>query len=106
MAKKKKAAKAAKPAKKPAKKKPAAPRVEKLRGLYPAIKPYNSGLLRVSDVHQIYFEECGNPKGKPAVFLHGGWAAFAQRAVHGSGGVWVVFLAVGFGEEIAPVDFL
>jgi proline iminopeptidase len=29
-------------------------------------------MLRVSDVHQIYFEECGNPKGKPAVFLHGG----------------------------------
>jgi proline iminopeptidase len=49
-----------------------APRTEKLRGLYPAIKPYNSGMLRVSDVHQIYFEECGNPNGKPAVFLHGG----------------------------------
>ena len=44
----------------------------KLRELYPAIKPYNSGHLRVSDVHQIYFEESGNPKGKPAVFLHGG----------------------------------
>jgi proline iminopeptidase len=44
----------------------------KLRELYPAIKPYNTGYLRVSDVHQIYFEESGNPKGKPAVFLHGG----------------------------------
>ncbi|HEV7716282.1 MAG TPA: prolyl aminopeptidase, partial [Steroidobacteraceae bacterium] len=33
---------------------------------------YNSGHLRVSDVHEIYFEECGNPRGKPAVFLHGG----------------------------------
>jgi proline iminopeptidase len=44
----------------------------KLRELYPAIKPYNSGFLRVSDVHQIYFEESGNPRGKPAVFLHGG----------------------------------
>jgi proline iminopeptidase len=44
----------------------------KLRELYPAIKPYNSGFLRVSDVHEIYFEESGNPKGKPAVFLHGG----------------------------------
>jgi proline iminopeptidase len=43
-----------------------------LRTLYPPIEPYNSGMLRVSDVHQIYFEECGNPKGKPAVFLHGG----------------------------------
>ena len=28
--------------------------------------------MRVSDVHEIYFEECGNPHGKPAVFLHGG----------------------------------
>jgi proline iminopeptidase len=42
------------------------------RGPYPAIEPYNSGFLRVSDVHEIYFEESGNPQGKPAVFLHGG----------------------------------
>jgi len=40
--------------------------------LYPAVRPYSSGYLRVSDVHEIYFEECGNPRGKPAVFLHGG----------------------------------
>jgi proline iminopeptidase len=39
---------------------------------YPAIKPYNSGNLRVSPVHEIYYEESGNPKGKPVVFLHGG----------------------------------
>ena len=42
------------------------------RGLYPAVEAYRTGLLRVSDVHEIYFEESGNPKGKPAVFLHGG----------------------------------
>jgi proline iminopeptidase len=42
------------------------------RGLYPRIAPFRTGFLRVSDVHQIYFEESGNPKGKPAVFLHGG----------------------------------
>ncbi len=42
------------------------------RRLYPAIKPYRTGFLRVSDLHEIYFEECGNPDGKPAVFLHGG----------------------------------
>ena len=41
-------------------------------GLYPPIKPYNSGMLRVSGVHEIYYEESGNPQGKPAVFLHGG----------------------------------
>jgi proline iminopeptidase len=42
------------------------------RRLYPPVKPYRTGFLRVSDVHEIYFEECGNPHGKPAVFLHGG----------------------------------
>ncbi len=42
------------------------------RTLYPAIKPYRTGYLRVSDVHEIYYEECGNPKGKPALFVHGG----------------------------------
>ena len=43
-----------------------------MRGLYPAIESYRSGFLRVSNIHEIYFEECGNPRGKPAVFLHGG----------------------------------
>jgi proline iminopeptidase len=43
-----------------------------LRGLYPAVKPYRTGMLRVSSEHEIYYEECGNPKGKPAVFVHGG----------------------------------
>src|SRR5579862_4303430 len=41
-------------------------------GLYPPLKPYNSGMLRVSAVHEIYYEESGNPQGKPAIFLHGG----------------------------------
>ena len=38
------------------------------------IKPYNSGFLRRlrRGINEIYFEECGNPRGKPAVFLHGG----------------------------------
>jgi proline iminopeptidase len=40
--------------------------------LYPHIEPYASGLLRVSDVHALYWEQCGNPNGKPVVFLHGG----------------------------------
>jgi proline iminopeptidase len=42
------------------------------RGLYPPIEPFRAGFLRVSDVHELYFEESGNPDGKPAVFLHGG----------------------------------
>ena len=39
--------------------------------LYPHIEPYNHGFIEV-DEHKIYYEECGNPNGKPAVFLHGG----------------------------------
>ncbi|HVN98659.1 MAG TPA: alpha/beta fold hydrolase, partial [Steroidobacteraceae bacterium] len=40
--------------------------------LYPPITPYRKGRLRVSPVHELYFEESGNPRGKPVVFLHGG----------------------------------
>ncbi len=40
--------------------------------LYPAITPYRRGRLRVSPLHELYFEESGNPRGKPVVFLHGG----------------------------------
>lgn len=40
--------------------------------LYPIPEPYESGFLKVSDLHTIYWEECGNPRGKPVVFLHGG----------------------------------
>ena len=43
-----------------------------LRGLYPPIEPYKSGKLDVGDGHQVYWELCGNPSGKPVVFLHGG----------------------------------
>ena len=39
--------------------------------LFPAIKPFDSGFIQ-KGVHEIYYEQCGNPKGKPAVFLHGG----------------------------------
>ena len=42
------------------------------QNLYYEIEPYDSGYLRVSPVHELYFEQCGNPSGKPAVFLHGG----------------------------------
>ena len=40
--------------------------------LFPEIEPYRRGKLRVSALHTLYFEECGNPRGKPLVFLHGG----------------------------------
>lgn len=43
-----------------------------MREFYPEIEPFNTGFLKVSDLHSIYFEEAGNPQGKPVVFVHGG----------------------------------
>lgn len=40
--------------------------------MYPSIEPYKHGYLDSGDGHQIYWELCGNPQGKPVVFLHGG----------------------------------
>ena len=42
------------------------------RTLYPEIEPYDTGMLKVSDLHTLHYEQCGNPDGKPVVFLHGG----------------------------------
>jgi proline iminopeptidase len=47
---------------------PGSPRLS----LYPEIVPYRTGRLKVSDVHELYYEECGTPSGKPVVMLHGG----------------------------------
>ncbi len=43
-----------------------------MRELYPPIEPSRSGHLAVSDLHQVYWEESGNPSGTPVVFVHGG----------------------------------
>jgi pimeloyl-ACP methyl ester carboxylesterase len=43
-----------------------------LRKAYPESEPYLTGRLRVSELHELYYEECGNPHGKPVVLLHGG----------------------------------
>ena len=40
--------------------------------LHPAIEPFETGMLDVGDGHHVYWERCGNPRGKPAIFLHGG----------------------------------
>lgn len=40
--------------------------------LYPPIEPFDTGRLKVSPVHELYYEQVGNPNGKPAVFFHGG----------------------------------
>lgn len=42
------------------------------RVYYPPVEPFNVGRLKVGHGHELYFEESGNPKGKPVVFLHGG----------------------------------
>lgn len=43
-----------------------------MRQLYPSLHPYKHFTLQVDDIHELYIEECGNPDGKPIVFLHGG----------------------------------
>ena len=40
--------------------------------IFPEIEPYDSGFLKVGDIHEIYYEQSGNPQGKPIFFLHGG----------------------------------
>ena len=40
--------------------------------LYPPIGPYSTRRVAVNAVHTLYLEECGNPEGIPAIFLHGG----------------------------------
>ncbi len=54
---------------------PSAPRASgtaAATALYPAIRPYHKGRLRVSQLHELYYEESGSREGKPVVFLHGG----------------------------------
>lgn len=45
---------------------------EPIKEFFPEIEPFKTEFLKVSDIHNIYVEQCGNPKGKPIVFLHGG----------------------------------
>ena len=43
-----------------------------MRTLYPETAPYATGTLKVDERHTLYWEQCGNPDGKPVVVLHGG----------------------------------
>ena len=45
--------------------------MNQLLSLFPPLEPFNFGFME-KDNHRIYYEQCGNPDGKPAVFLHGG----------------------------------
>ncbi len=38
------------------------------RDLYPEIEPYDSGYLQVDEIHELYYEQSGNPEGNPVVF--------------------------------------
>ena len=49
-----------------------------LREFFPPLEPYAKGMLRVDDIHTLYWEECGNPQGVPMLFLHGGPGAGAS----------------------------
>jgi proline iminopeptidase len=40
--------------------------------LYPEIEPFQHARLPVDSRHSLYFEQCGNPDGKPVVIVHGG----------------------------------
>ncbi|HEY2707940.1 MAG TPA: prolyl aminopeptidase [Caulobacteraceae bacterium] len=51
---------------------PAAMSAAGRRGLYPEVEPFSAGWLPTGGLHEIYYEECGSPKGKPCVVLHGG----------------------------------
>lgn len=50
------------------------------RGMYPPIEPFASGMLEVGEGHRVYWELCGTPGAKPAVFLHGGPGAALSPA--------------------------
>ena len=43
-----------------------------MRTLYPDIEPFDQGALQVDGRHTLYYEQCGNPHGKPVLLLHGG----------------------------------
>jgi len=40
--------------------------------LFPDIEPFQAGWYETSEGHEVYYEQSGNPDGKPVVFLHGG----------------------------------
>ena len=40
--------------------------------LYPPIEPFETAILDVGDGHRLYYEQSGNPSGRPVLFLHGG----------------------------------
>ena len=70
---------------------------------------YDFGHIRVDDVHEIYYEQYGNPDGKPILFLHGGPGAgcstfqrkFFDEKIHR-----VIFIPFPAAAAMPPLTFL
>lgn len=43
-----------------------------MKNFFPEIEPFKKEFLKVSELHTLYVEQCGNPQGRPVIFLHGG----------------------------------
>jgi proline iminopeptidase len=73
------------------------------RTQYPPVEPNDAGYLAVGDGHEIYYEQSGNPTGKPALFVHGGPGAGgdvnARRFFDAAGYRIVVFDQRGSGRS-------
>ena len=52
------------------------------RGLYPENEPFAHGWLSTESEHEVYYEECGAPDGKPCVILHGGPGGAIDSRTH------------------------
>lgn len=64
------------------------------RGLYPEIEPHASGRMATGSAHEIYWEACGNPRGRPMVVLHGGPGGAVNPGMrrYFDPAIWNVFL--------------
>ena len=81
-------------------------RFKKSYKLFKNIKPYSKNFLE-NDGHKIYYEECGNPHGKPAVFLHGGPGGGGSTKVRGfliRNSIGLSFLISVAVEEVSLMD--
>jgi proline iminopeptidase len=57
------------------------PALAPLIPLFPPIEPFATGMLDLEGPHRMYYEQSGNPRGTPVVFLHGGPGA-GSSGVH------------------------
>jgi proline iminopeptidase len=48
------------------------PRAHAWQSMYPPLQSHAQGWLAVGDGHEVFWEQCGNPLGEPALFVHGG----------------------------------